>query len=114
AVLGTTSVRILVVNAGSSSMKLRVVGPDDAVVATADLPAPKGEADSSAVAEAVLRFGGGGAVGHRIVHGGSQFGGPVVLDDDVVKRLRALTDLAPLHQPNSLAALAAVNAALPG
>ena len=106
--------RILVVNAGSSSMKLRVVGPDDAVAATADLPAPKGEADSAAVAEAVLRFGEVGAVGHRIVHGGSQFGGPVFLDDDVVKRLRALTDLAPLHQPNSLAALAAVNAVLPG
>jgi acetate kinase len=107
-------VRILVVNAGSSSMKLRLLEPDDAVAATADLPAPKGEADSSAVAVAIQGFGEVGAVGHRIVHGGSQFGGPVVLDGDVVKRLRVLTDLAPLHQPKSLAALAAVNAVLPG
>jgi acetate kinase len=107
-------VRILVVNAGSSSMKLRVLEPNDAVAATADLPAPKGEADEKAVAEAIRGFGDVDAVGHRIVHGGSQFGVPVVIDDDVVKRLRALTDLAPLHQPKSLAALRVVNAILPG
>jgi acetate kinase len=107
-------VRILVVNAGSSSMKLRVLEPDDAVAATADLSAPKGEADATAVADAIRGFGDVDAVGHRIVHGGSQFRGPVVIDDDVVRRLRALTDLAPLHQPKSLAALAAVNAVLPG
>jgi acetate kinase len=65
------------------------------------------------VAEAIRGFGGVDAVGHRIVHGGSQFGGPVVIDDDVVKRLRALTDLAPLHQPKSLAAFRAVDAVLP-
>jgi acetate kinase len=53
------------------------------------------------------------AVGHRIVHGGTVFSGPVRLDAGVVKRLEALTDLAPLHQPKSLAALAAVTAVLP-
>jgi acetate kinase len=41
-------VRILVVNAGSSSLKLRVLDEDDAVVASADLPAPRGAADSAA------------------------------------------------------------------
>jgi acetate kinase len=106
-------VRILVVNAGSSSMKLRLLGSDDAVVATADLPAPRGQADETAVAAAIKGFGEVEAVGHRIVHGGSQFGGPVVIDDDVVERLRALTDLAPLHQPKSLAALRAVDVVLP-
>jgi acetate kinase len=107
-------VRILVVNAGSSSLKLRVLEPDDAVAATADLSAPKGEVDATAAAEAIRQLGDVGAVGHRIVHGGSQFDGPVLIDDVVVKRLRALTDLAPLHQPKSLAALRAVSAVLPG
>jgi acetate kinase len=52
-------------------------------------------------------------VGHRIVHGGTAFSEPVVIDHAVEERLRALTDLAPLHQPNSLAALDAVRAVLP-
>ena len=42
--------RILVVNAGSSSLKLRVLGPDASVVATADLPAPRGTVDAPTVA----------------------------------------------------------------
>jgi acetate kinase len=61
--------------------------------------------------------GGGGtidAVGHRIVHGGTSFTAPVVVDDAVEDELRALAELAPLHQPAALAALAAVRAAAPG
>jgi acetate kinase len=106
--------RILVVNAGSSSLKLRVLDPDDAIVASADLPAPRGSADAPAVAEAVAGFGGVDAVGHRIVHGGTTFLGPVLLDERVTARIAALTSLAPLHQPKALAALAAVTTALPG
>jgi acetate kinase len=105
--------RILVVNAGSSSLKLRVLDATDAVVAQADLPALSGSADAAAIAGAVAGFGAVRAVGHRIVHGGTRYSGPVLLDADVEANLRALTDLAPLHQPKSLAALAAVNAALP-
>jgi acetate kinase len=105
--------RILVVNAGSSSLKLRVLDPDDTVVASADLPAPRGSTDAAAVAGAIRDFGEVGAVGHRIVHGGTLFAGPVRIDARVIGRLEALVDLAPLHQPKSLAALAAVNAVLP-
>jgi len=43
------------------------------------------------------------AVGHRIVHGGPDYSGPVTLTDDVYARLEALTPLAPLHQPRCLA-----------
>jgi acetate kinase len=39
------------------------------------------------------------AVGHRVVHGGAEFSGPVVVDDDVVARIEALVPLAPLHNP---------------
>ncbi|WIW48018.1 acetate/propionate family kinase [Bradyrhizobium sp. 62B] len=55
------------------------------------------------------------AVGHRIVHGGSDYSGPVVLTDDVTAKLDALTPLAPLHQPRCLTpvrALAAIRPAL--
>lgn len=43
------------------------------------------------------------AVAHRIVHGGTRFTGPVRLDEDTVEALRALTPLAPLHQPAAVA-----------
>lgn len=105
--------RILVVNAGSSSLRLRVLGPDDAVVTFEDLPASAGQADDAAVARFIRNLTPVDAVGHRIVHGGTLFSEPVVVDRSVEKRLRALTDLAPLHQPKSLAVLDAVSAALP-
>ena len=106
--------RILVVNAGSSSLKLRVLDASDALVGSADLPAPRGSTDAADVAAAIDGLGAVDAVGHRIVHGGTAFSTPVRIDARVIERLEALTDLAPLHQPKSLAALAAVNAVLPG
>ncbi|MHB8233156.1 MAG: acetate/propionate family kinase [Solirubrobacteraceae bacterium] len=54
------------------------------------------------------------AVGHRIVHGGERFREAVKIDGKVESELRRLTELAPLHQPKSLAALDAVSEALPG
>jgi acetate kinase len=104
---------ILVVNAGSSSLKLRVLGDADAALGSADLPAPRGDADVSALKDAIGSLGDIKAVGHRIVHGGDLFSGPVLIDPGVRQRLEALTDLAPLHQPKSLAALDAVQAVLP-
>jgi acetate kinase len=108
-----TPERILIVNAGSSSLKLRVLDPSDEVVAFSDLAPPRGPEDRPAVAEAVAGLGGVDAVGHRIVHGGTAFTGPVRLDHRVVSRIAALTSLAPLHQPKALVALDAVSAALP-
>jgi acetate kinase len=105
--------RILVVNAGSSSLKLRVLDGEDVLVGSADLPAPRGSTDAAAVAVAIGRLGAVDAIGHRIVHGGTQFAHPVMLDADVEAKLWALTDLAPLHQPKSLAAVDAVKAVLP-
>ncbi len=107
--------RVLVVNAGSSSLKLRVLDPGDEVTGSADLPALRGAAsvDAAALEDALHGFGPVDAVGHRVVHGGTQFSGPVVVTDDVRRRLAALTDLAPLHQPKSLAALDAVSQAMP-
>ena len=106
--------RVLVVNAGSSSLKLRLLDPADQPAGSVDLPAPRGIAEAEAVRNAMRGLGPVDAVGHRIVHGGTRFLGPVRVTEDVVRKLEALTDLAPLHQPKSLAALAAVSAALPG
>jgi acetate kinase len=106
--------RVLVVNAGSSSLKLRVLGTTDQVESAEDLRVVRGRLDEAAVRRALDRAGPVDAVGHRIVHGGTAFRAPVVIDTGVVTRLRGLTDLAPLHQPKSLAALSAVSAALPG
>jgi acetate kinase len=53
-------------------------------------------------------------VGHRVVHGGARFAGPVVVTPQVLDELRALIPLAPLHQPHNLAAIDAVSDRLPG
>jgi acetate kinase len=108
------ALRILTVNVGSSSLKLRVLDEQDQVSESIDLPISQGSIDPVAMTEALRSIGPVEAVGHRIVHGGTQFTGPVLLDDAVVTSLRALCDLAPLHQPKSLAALDVTNAALPG
>jgi len=105
-------VRVLVVNAGSSSLKLRLLDAGDVVIAEHDLEAPQARADDADLAAAVADLDGVDAVGHRVVHGGERFRA-VRIDGDVVAALRALVDLAPLHQPKSLAALDAIGRALP-
>lgn len=52
-------------------------------------------------------------VGHRVVHGGAQFKGPTVINEEVLDDLRKLIPLAPLHQPYNLAAIEAVAERLP-
>jgi acetate kinase len=103
--------RVLVVNAGSSSLKVRVLEGVD-VVASSDLAADKGGFDRDGLDD-FLHDAQLDAVGHRVVHGGTRFTAPTRLNDDVVTQLRALTDLAPLHQPKSLAGIDAVSAVLP-
>ncbi|MES2086131.1 MAG: acetate/propionate family kinase [Pseudomonadota bacterium] len=48
------------------------------------------------------------AIGHRVVHGGSRYAAPVVVDDEVLAELDTLSPLAPLHQPHNLAAIRAI------
>ncbi|HEX5495233.1 MAG TPA: acetate/propionate family kinase [Mycobacteriales bacterium] len=105
--------RVLVVNAGSSSLKLRLLDATDGVAAHADVD-PWDGADERPIAEFAARAGRVDALGHRIVHGGAEFTGPVRIDAGVRHRIAALTDLAPLHQPRALAAVDAAGAALPG
>src|SRR5579864_2370022 len=52
-------------------------------------------------------------VGHRVVHGGEYFKQSVVIDDDVVRRIESLIELAPLHNPHNLKGYYASKALLP-
>ena len=53
-------------------------------------------------------------VGHRILHGGSEFSTPVVLNEEVVKRISKYNELGPLHNPANLLGVEAFMKALPG
>jgi len=104
---------VLVVNAGSSTLKLSVLDDADAVVAAADVDAWDGQ-DTSALDKVIEQAGAPDAIGHRVVHGGPDMRGPVVIDAEALATIEALTPLAPLHQPRALAGIRAATALLPG
>jgi acetate kinase len=81
---------VLVVNAGSTSLKLHVVHDDERVEVVEDLDA--------------VRPGEVGAVGHRVVHGGHLVE-PTVIDAEVRESIEALAQVAPLHNAPALAAI---------
>jgi acetate kinase len=115
---------ILAVNAGSSSLKLALFDADSAPLeriahetfdGLGDTDADR-ESALDAIGEWVRRHSGGRelvAVGHRVVHGGTTYAGPVVVTPDVLADLEALVPLAPLHQPHSLAPIRSLAATHP-
>jgi acetate kinase len=114
--------RILVLNAGSSSLKAAIV---DGGMAVARSSADRGAAGSrtgdrsGAVERALAELGPAAATavdaaGHRIVHGGSAFVEPVIVDDATLDRLRDLGSLAPLHNPVAVEILADALHLVPG
>jgi acetate kinase len=86
-------VRVLAVNAGSTSLKLHLVDGDDA----------------TAVDELVDAD----AVGHRVVHGADRFRDPVLIDDEVERAIDDLSTIAPLHNTPAVAAIRDARRALP-
>ena len=99
--------RVLTVNTGSSSVKLRLLGADDDVLGEDEAEAAGTAVDAAALSRAARALGDADAVAHRFVHGGDRTEA-AVLDDGVRGELEALTPLAPLHQPKALAAADAV------
>jgi acetate kinase len=117
--------RVLVFNAGSSSLKLGVFDGEQQVFkasfdrfgpkgcdlqingATRHAPQPDLAAAIAAVPTLLGRHGiqGLDAIGHRLAHGGTHFSSPVAIDDDVLSRIDTLTPLAPLHNPAMLCAV---------
>lgn len=135
---------ILVVNSGSSSVKLGVFRGDECLykgtferVGTPDCVHKIRDVSSGAtVSEGPVASGSGtpnyadcirvfvetvaragiriDAVGHRVVHGGLEYESPILLDETAFEKLTGLTALAPLHQPFNLAGVHACEHALPG
>lgn len=106
---------VLVVNTGSSSLKLRLLDSANRVLATNDVERWEGAEHIEPIADFLAGLPDGErveAAGHRVVHGGTEYTGPVLLDARVRSRLAALTDLAPLHQPRAVAGIDAVRAVL--
>jgi acetate kinase len=136
---------ILVINAGSSSLKfsvfetsaarslsLRVHGEVESIGGEAHLTVS--DADGHSLADerikgdrhqewiaAIQRWfaahartqSGFDGVGHRIVHGGQRYSQPVLIDDGVIAGLEEVVPLAPLHEPQQIAAIRAIGAASP-
>jgi acetate kinase len=126
---------VLVLNAGSSSLKYSLVdaasgkaaasglveqigepsgvlthhGPDG--TSRTEQPFPDHEAALRAALEAFASSGpslesvGVSAVGHRVVHGGDRFSAPAIVDDDLVAAVTSLVPLAPLHNPANLSCI---------
>jgi len=99
------SMRVLVVNAGSSSLKLRVLGADDDVTAVHDVDRWEAADENHELAAFLDSIPACDAVGHRVVHGGNEFRAAVRLDSEVEDALLGLTSLAPLHQPRAVAGI---------
>jgi acetate kinase len=107
---------ILVLNAGSSTLKYRLNDDDAGIVERIGEPGGSAADPGAAVEQVLERLRGKEirAVGHRVVHGGTRFTAPVVVDGAVLDALRQLVPLAPLHNPAGIAGIEAARAALPG
>ena len=103
---------VLVVNAGSTSTKLAVLGDDDTVIWSRTTE-PGADALERALDDAGDALAAVGVVGHRIVHGGATFVEPVMIDANVVHEIDALAELAPLHNGPGLVGIRAAGAKLP-
>lgn len=105
---------VLVINSGSSSLKFQLVEPVAGMSRAAGIVERIGERSSPVAdhAQALhrafkmlaedgidLQTCGLVAVGHRVVHGGTEFHQPTLLDDTVIGKLEELSALAPLHNP---------------
>jgi acetate kinase len=96
---------VLVLNPGSSTLKF-ARGAESGVIEHAAM--------AEATAEVLRRFPDVDAVGVRVVHGGSRFVQPTIVDDEVLDGIRELSSLAPLHNPLAVAVIEEVRRTLPG
>ena len=113
---------VLVLNAGSSSVKYALVDPDTGerpLSGQAENIGASGGSYHDAITRILDHLDDKGHVdltgaGHRVVHGGERFSDSVVVDDEVLAAIRSFSPLAPLHNPASLAGIEAVSAVRPG
>jgi acetate kinase len=106
-------VRVLVVNTGSSSLKLTRTDAEGAVTASTTVDHWQGEGHLAPLQEFLAGCGPVDAVGHRVVHGGPRHTVAALVDDLLVAYLYSISHLAPLHNPRALAGIRAVRDLLP-
>ncbi|MFA5550865.1 MAG: acetate kinase [Trueperaceae bacterium] len=129
---GAHAAQVLVVNAGSSSLKMKLLpsgesvlierlgGPTSVSASFTVVESPRLERHDHAfdfglrLLEAHLGALTLAAVGHRVVHGGTRFVEPTLITSEVEAAIEELCPLAPLHNPGNLAAVRAARSALPG
>jgi acetate kinase len=107
--------RVLVVNCGSSTVKYRLFDGAE-TLAKGLVERLSGPADFDGALQRVaasVDLTGLAAVGHRVVHGGTEFTRPTVIDDEVVAAVESLVPLAPLHNPAALTGIAVTRKLLP-
>ena len=106
--------RVLAVNAGSSTVKLTLLGDGDEILAADEFGEPAERLSPEGLADPLRgEFGHTDVVAHRIVHGGERFHTAIRFEAGVVEELHRLAELAPLHQEKALDAYRAVSATLP-
>ena len=118
---------VLVLNSGSSSLKYQLIRPESGESLTHGIVerigdeggVPDHEAALRAAFDLIARDGhdldslGLAAVGHRVVHGGSRFYRPTVIDDAMLEQIRELSPLAPLHNPPAVLGIEVARRVLP-
>ena len=113
------STRILVLNAGSSSLKYQLLElPNGDLIAKGMLERITDHRTAintmiDELAAAGIDVDSVDAVGHRVVHGGERYTQPTLITDDVVHGINSLTPLAPLHNPGNLLGISAMRERLP-
>lgn len=104
--------RVLVINCGSSTIKYRLLDGDSTkdagLIETTDFDQALRDLLHS------LDLEGLDAIGHRVVHGGTRFAAPTLINDAVVSAVSELVPLAPLHNPANLAGIEITRSVLPG
>jgi acetate kinase len=107
--------KILVLNAGSSSLKFNLFETNpEQVLAKGDIERVSGMADALKDVFKQIDVTTVDAIGNRVVHGGDRFHESVIIDAEVEKEIEALSILAPLHNPHNLEAIRAAREHLPG
>jgi len=110
---------VLVLNCGSSSIKYRLLETGSEKAAAGGI-VERVTDHAAGMRQVIAELEAAGpalgqvvAVGHRVVHGGTRYADPVVIDGEVERAIEELCPMAPLHNPANLIGIRAAREAFP-